>query len=46
MCQLWAFSTKHFQVIEQKISELEKKRMELESNLVNMLREKLEKNER
>ena len=46
MCQLWAFLTKHFQVIEQKISELEKKRMELESNLVNMLREKLEKNER
>ena len=40
------FWQKHFQVIEQKISELEKKRMELESNLVNMLREKLEKNER
>ena len=35
-----------FQVVEQKVQELEKKRLELESSLVNLLREKLEKNER
>ena len=35
-----------FQVVEQKVQELEKKRVELESSLVNLLREKLEKNER
>ena len=35
-----------FQVVEQKVQDLEKKRLELESSLVNLLREKLEKNER
>ena len=35
-----------FQVVEKKVTELERKRVELESSLVNMLREKLEKNER
>ena len=35
-----------FQVVEQKVQELEKKRLELESSLVSLLREKLEKNER
>ena len=34
------------QVVEQKVSELEKKRVEMEGSLVNMLTEKLEKNER
>ena len=35
-----------FQVVEQKVQDLEKKRLELESSLVSLLREKLEKNER
>jgi len=41
-----ALSLEIEQVVEQKVSELERKRVELESSLVNMLREKLEKNER
>jgi len=41
-----ALSLQIEQVVEQKVQELEKKRLELESSLVNLLREKLEKNER
>jgi len=41
-----ALSLEIEQVVEQKVSELEKKRVEMEGSLVNMLTEKLEKNER
>jgi len=41
-----ALSLEIEQVVEKKVTELERKRVELESSLVNMLREKLEKNER